>query len=147
MAKMYGVFRLGRDAEVRFTPSGKAVANLALAYNYGQAEAGNQRPTQWIEASIWDKRAEALAPYLLKGNQIGATISDVRIETYESAKGAGYKLVGRVDDVELISREVDKKPAQQVPVPQAPPAVDRQPAPAAIHAGSGFDDMDDDLQF
>ena len=148
MAKMFGIFRLGRDAELRFTPSGKAVANVALAYSYGQAGIEGKRPTQWIEASIWDKRAEALTPYLLKGNQIGATISDIHIETYEGAKGAGHKLVGRIDDIELTDKPKDDGQPRQAPKaapPQAAPAVAPRAPSSPSHAGSfddgGFDDI------
>ena len=68
MAHITGAFRLGRDAELRYTPGkNEPVINLALAFNWGQKGEDGNRPSQWIEASLWGKRAEALAPYLLKG--------------------------------------------------------------------------------
>ena len=78
MAHLTGLFRLGRDAEVRYTQGGDAVASLALAYNYGKKEDGKQ-PSQWIDASLWGKRAEALTQYLTKGSTISAVLSDVHI--------------------------------------------------------------------
>lgn len=59
--------RLGRDAELRYTQSGDAVCELALAINYGRKEADGNRPTQWLSASLWGKRAESLAQHLQKG--------------------------------------------------------------------------------
>ena len=62
--------RIGRDVELRYTPSGDAVCNIALAVDYGRKGQDGKRPTQWYEVSLWGKRAEALQPYLLKGGMI-----------------------------------------------------------------------------
>lgn len=136
MAQITGVFRIGKDAEVRFTPRGDAVAQLSLAYNYGKKGDDNKRPSQWIDASIWGKRAESLAPYLLKGSQIYAVLSDPHIQTYEGKNGPGHKLAATVLEIELIAGQREQgQPAQRQERPAARPA----PAPAS----SGFDDMDD----
>ena len=58
MAHLAGVFRIGRDAEVRHTAKGDSVANLSLAYNYGQKGSDGKRPSQWIDGSLWGKRAD-----------------------------------------------------------------------------------------
>ena len=67
MAMMIGLARLGRDAEIRTTSQGDSVATLALAFSYGRKGSDGNRPTQWVDAALWGKRAEALAPYLTKG--------------------------------------------------------------------------------
>ena len=135
--KTFGLARIGRDVEVRFIPNGEAVANLALAFNYREK---GEKCTQWVEASLWGKRAESLAPYLKKGGLISVTVDDVHVETYEGKNGTGVKLVGRVSDLELAgggqSGEQAEKPK---PAPQT-----RQTAPKP---SSGFDDMDDDIPF
>ena len=159
MAKLTGIFRLGRDAEIRTLPSGEAVVNLALAYNYGKKGEDGNRPTQWIDASFWGERAVKIAPYLLKGNQIGAFLSDIHIETYEGRNGAGHKLAGRVDDIELTDRKDGQQqaaPAQRQ-APAAAPArnsyADARGAPQPQRQAppnrndSGFDDMADDIPF
>jgi len=136
MAQITGVFRIGKDAEVRFTPRGDAVAQLSLAYNYGKKGDDGKRPSQWIDASIWGKRAESLAPYLLKGSQIYAVLSDPHIQIYEGKNGQGHKLAATVLEIELIAGQRDQgQPAQRQERPAARPA----PTPAS----SGFDDMDD----
>ena len=100
--KMIGLARLGRDAEVCYTPGGDAVANLSLAYVCGRKRDGDQyAPSQWVDASLWGKQAEALAPYLKKGSVHCFCLADVRIETYQGQNGEGHKLVARVDSVEL----------------------------------------------
>jgi single-strand DNA-binding protein len=151
--KSSGLFRIGRDAEVRFLASGVAVCNVALAYNYGKKGDDGNRPTQWIEAAIFDKRAETLGPMLLKGAQHVFHLSDLHIETYEGKNGTGTKLVGRVDDVELTDRRDAPQQAQR-PAQQQRPAqtAQRQQAPAARTApprsnSGGFEDMDDDIPF
>ena len=147
--KSSGLFRVGRDAETRFLPSGVAVCNVALAYNYGKKGEDGNRPTQWIEAAIFDKRAETLGPMLTKGSQHVFHLSDLHIETYEGENGTGTKLVGRVDDVELT----DRKGATDAPRAAAPrtaqparPAAQPQ-RQAAPMPSSGFDDMDGDIPF
>ena len=105
--KLIGIARIGKDAELRYTPSGKAVANLSLAYNYGQKGQDGNRPTQWVEATLWDKQAERLATYLLKGAVFNVICRDVHIETYEGKNGTGSKIVGTIADIEFVPKQVD----------------------------------------
>jgi single-strand DNA-binding protein len=162
--KTIGLARLGRDAELRYMPDGTPVANLALAVNYGKRGEDGNRPTQWIDASLWGKAAESLAEFMVKGSLHCFTLSDIHIETYEGRNGTGYKLVARVDGVELGPRpnepQGQQAPAQRQAPQQrqqaqqgnsyanvrngaAPPP--QQPARQAppLNTGSGFDDMDD----
>lgn len=128
--KTIGMARLGRDAEVRFTPGGDAVCNLSLAVNYGQKAADGNRPTQWIDATLWGKRAEALAQYLVKGSVHCFTLDEIHIETYQkNGGGEGVKLVARVLDVELGPRVGGEQPASQPSPRQAAPAQRQKPAP------------------
>ena len=60
--KAQGLARIGKDAEVRFTPGGTAVANVSLAFTYGKKGDDGKRQTQWVDASIWGQRAEPMAP-------------------------------------------------------------------------------------
>ena len=138
--KSFGIARIGRDVEVRFTAQGEAVASLSLAFSYGRKGQDGKQPTQWVEASLWGKRAEALAPFLAKGHQIGVTLEDVHIETYTGKNGEGHKLAARVLDVQLIGGQGGQGG-------QSSPAKPAAPAAKAVPAGSGFDDMDDDIPF
>lgn len=138
--KAFGLARLGRDAELRTTQSGEQVATLALAFSYGRKGSDGKRPTQWVDAALWGKRAEALAPYLLKGGLVSVSLEDVHIETYEGRNGPGHKLTARVVDVELTGGG-ERQTSATRPTSPAPP----RPAPAS--SGSGFDDIDNDIPF
>ena len=134
----YGLARLGRDAELRTTSNGDTVATLALAFT---RRVKGEKLTQWVDGALWGKRAESLAPYLLKGGLVAVTLEDVHIETFTSQNGDGHKLAGRVIDVELAGGgERTAAPApRQAPAPR--------PAPATAPMGSGFDDLDSDIPF
>lgn len=137
--KANGLARIGKDAEVRFTPGGTAVANVSLAFTYGKKGDDGKRPTQWVDASIWGQRAEPMAPYLLKGKQIVAYLEDVHLQTYTKGDGTqNTKMVARLADLEFVA---SGEQASSQPKPQPKP----QAAPQS--QGSGFDDMDDDIPF
>ena len=136
--KAFGLARLGRDAEIRTTSNGEQVATLALAFSYGRKGSDGKRPTQWVDGALWGKRAEALAPYLLKGGLVSVSLEDVHVETFEGKNGPGHKLAARVVDVELAGG--GERTAAPAPAPRPTP---RPPASAS----SGFDDMDSDIPF
>lgn len=151
MAQIIGAFRLGRDCELRYTPGGDPVANLALAFNYGKRDANNDRPSQWVDAALWGKRAEALQQYLTKGTQVYAVLSDPHIEEYQGKNGTGHKLVANVLDIELVGGRQSQQPQQSQQQSQPAPQQSRQ----AQNAQAGqrqqqkpsFDDLDDDITF
>lgn len=58
---------LGRDPEVRYTASGKAVANFTLATS---DKAGGEERTEWHRIVCWDRLAETVGRYLTKGRQV-----------------------------------------------------------------------------
>ncbi len=123
----FGLARLGKDAELRHTANGEPVVNMALAFTFGPKGHDGKRATQWVEATFWGKRAEALAPYLLKGGLVSVTVEDVHIATYEGHNGPGHKLVGKVSQIDLAG-----SPQQQAaPTPAAKPAPRPAQKPAA----------------
>ena len=70
--KVILVGNLGRDAELRYTPGGAAVATLNLATTevYKDREGQKKEDTQWHRIVLWGKTAESLQDYLTKGKQI-----------------------------------------------------------------------------
>lgn len=62
-----GVGRIGKDAQTRFTQGGEAVTGFSLAMDNGF---GDKKQTLWFDASLWCKRGESVAPYLVKGAQV-----------------------------------------------------------------------------
>lgn len=146
MLNMTAVGRIGRDVELRTTPQGESVCNVVIGCNYGRKGQDGKFPTQWVEGTIWGKRAEAMAEYLTKGKQVILALSDVHIETYEGKNGQGSKLLGRVDN---IAFGADAAGGQQQAAPQRQQAPARQPqrqAPQRTSGGQqsgGYDDLDD----
>src|SRR3954454_2331555 len=70
--KVILVGNLGRDAELRYTPGGAAVATINMATTEVWNDKGGQRQekTEWHRVVLWGKSAESLAEYLTKGKQI-----------------------------------------------------------------------------
>jgi single-strand DNA-binding protein len=137
--------RIGRDTELRYTPDGTAVADIAIGCNYGRKGEDGKKPTQWIKATLWGKQAEALAEYLTKGKGVVAMLSDVNVRQYKSQDGTpGSSLEGRVDAIEFTGAG-PREEAAPAPAPARPAA--RPAAKPAARAPTGFDDMDSDIPF
>ena len=70
--KVILVGNLGRDAELRYTPGGAAVATLNMATTevWNDKQGQRQEKTEWHRVVLWGKSAESLAEYLTKGKQI-----------------------------------------------------------------------------
>ena len=138
--------RLGKDAELRQTPKGDAVCKLALAINYGRKGDDGNRPTQWVEASLWGQRAESLAPHLQKGKLIYVVVEEPHIETYEGKNGQGHKLVGRIASLEFAGggHQESQQGQQRQQAPQQRQAPQQ---PKQQSGGGGFSDFDDDIPF
>lgn len=135
--------RIGRDTEVRYTPDSTAVAEIAIACNYGRKGQDGRKPTQWLRASLWGKQAEALAPYLTKGKGVCVIVSDLHVREFKKQDGTtSSALEGRVDQIEFTGAGPrDDAPAQ---APAATPRPQRTAAPAPA---TSFSDMDDDIPF
>jgi len=72
--KMMIIGNLGADPELRYTPSGKAVAELRVAVNdRSRGPDGEwQEETQWFRVELWEQAAERAAERLRKGHKIFA---------------------------------------------------------------------------
>jgi single-strand DNA-binding protein len=82
------VGNLGRDPEMRYTPSGKAVTNFTVAVNRkwtGQS-GEQQEKTTWFRVAAWDKLAELCNQYLSKGRLV-LVEGDVEARSWMSQEG------------------------------------------------------------
>jgi len=76
MASLNKVFLIGnltRDPELRYTPSGTAVADLNLAVNQRSVNknTGEQKDdVVFVNVTVWSKQAEACGQYLAKGSSL-----------------------------------------------------------------------------
>jgi single-strand DNA-binding protein len=66
------VGNLGRDPEMRYTPSGQAVTNFSVATNrqYTASDGSPVKETIWFRVSTWGKQAETCNQYLKKGSKV-----------------------------------------------------------------------------
>lgn len=66
------VGNLGRDPEMRYTPSGQAVTSFNVATNrqYTNNAGENVKETIWFKVSVWGKQAESCNQYLRKGSKV-----------------------------------------------------------------------------
>ncbi len=86
--KMMIIGNLGADPELRYTPSGKAVANLRVAVNdrYRGQDGEWQEETYWFRVEVWEQAAERAAEQLRKGNKVYAE-GQLRPREYEGSDG------------------------------------------------------------
>ena len=82
--------RLGKDPDMRYTTSGKAVVSFSLAVNRD----GKRDETDWIDFVAWEKAAELISQYCHKGDLIGVTGSLYRKE-WEKDIPAVYDILKR----------------------------------------------------
>jgi len=78
---------VGKEPEMRFTPSGKPVTSFSVAVNskYGETET-----TEWFNIVVWNKLAETCNQYLAKGRQIYVE-GRLQTQKWEDDKGTHYK--------------------------------------------------------
>ena len=125
---------LTKDLELRTIPSGESVGQFSVADNQGK-----DKPAIFWRCSLWGKRADSLAPFLTKGQQV-TVIGQVTEREYQKDGETKKAMEIRVTDVALQGGKREEAP-RPAPAPQRPAA---RPAPAP--ASSGFED-DFDLPF
>lgn len=88
--KVILIGNLGRDPELRYTPSGQPVANFTLATTENWTNKENQREerTEWHRIVVWGRQAENCAQYLAKGRTV---FVEGRIQTREWEDREGQK--------------------------------------------------------
>jgi single-strand DNA-binding protein len=66
------VGNVGRDPEMRYTPTGQAVTSFSVATNrqYVNSNGETIKETAWFRVSVWGKQAESCNQYLKKGARV-----------------------------------------------------------------------------
>ena len=160
--KVILVGNCGRDPEIRYLPSGSAVANVTVATSSRRKDKNSGETieeTQWHRVTFFERLAEIVGEYVKKGNPIYIE-GRLRYSTYMD-KTTGVEK----NSVEIVATEMQllggregrggggeegggsgyARPAAAPRQASARPAP--APAPAAARPASGFDDMDDDIPF
>ena len=146
--KVILVGNLGRDAELRYTPGGAAVATLNMATTdvWNDKSGQRQEKTEWHRVKVWGKTAETVSEYLVKGRQVYV---EGRLQTDQWNDRDGnkrYTTEVRADRVVLLGgRGAESGGATG---PGGGPRGDRpdQPAPAPAPDGGG-ELTEDDIPF
>jgi single-strand DNA-binding protein len=85
MNKVILIGNLGKDPEIRYTKSDKAVGNFSLATT---ERWGGEPKTEWHQIVVWDKLAEIAGQYLSKGKKVAI---EGRIQTRQWEDNDGVK--------------------------------------------------------
>ena len=152
---------LGRDPEIRYMPSGDAVANFSIACteNFKDKSGEKQEKTEWVRISMFGKLAEIAGEYLKKGSSV---YIEGRMQTRKWTNKEGQDqytteivadrmqmLGGRggSNSFEVVDR--DSGPASDSGQFSESPARSSKPSsqPKAAAGGSSLDDFEDDIPF
>jgi len=92
------VGNLTRDPEIRYTQSGKAVANVGIAVK----RRFSKDETDFFDCTAWGKTAELCGEYLRKGSKIGV-IGAIRQEKFEVEGQKRSKVIINIEQLEFLS--------------------------------------------
>lgn len=115
MNKVILIGRLTKDVELKYTPSGSAVANVTVAVDRYSKD--GDKSADFINVVVWNKSAENLAQYKGKGDQI-AVEGSLQTRSYEAQDGSKrYVTEVLASRIEFIGNKSDggKKATQQTP--------------------------------
>lgn len=128
--------RIGRDIELRYLPSGEAVANTSIATSetWKDKQTGEKKEaTEWHKVSFFGKLAEIAGQYLHKGSLVYVQ-GKITTRKYQDKDGIErYSTEIRASEMKMLGGK-DEAPRQAEPKQAA-----SKPAP------SGFDEMSDDI--
>ena len=152
----------GRDPEIRYLPSGQAVANISIATTSRRKDRTSGETvedTQWHRVTFYDRLAEIAGEYIKKGRPIYIE-GRLKYGKYTDQAGVEKNTVDIIaTEMQLLGgREGMGGPSgggdDEGGAPARRPAAAPRPATSAAPAGkpaakpaSGFDDMDDDIPF
>lgn len=156
--KVILVGNCGRDPEIRYLPSGQAVANVSVATTSRRKDKTSGEfveETQWHRVTFFERLAEIVGEYVKKGSPIYVegrltyrkyTDKDGVEKQATDIVASELQLLGRREGMGGPAGGDDEGGGQR-----RAPAPSRAPAPAARPAApkpsTGFDDMDDDIPF
>lgn len=107
--KSFVMGRLVRNAETKTTSEGLFIAHFSIANNQAKKNQDGSwgETVHYFEFSLYGKRAEALAPYLVQG-QLVAIEAHLIQRRWEKDGKKFSKLEIAVDDIQLVSRPNSK---------------------------------------
>jgi single-strand DNA-binding protein len=132
--KVILIGRLGKDPELKYTPSGTPVAKFTLATDevFKDQSGEQQKRTEWHTIVAWRRLAEICGEYLTKGKQIyiEGSIRSRQWEDQSGNKRTAYEIVAR--DMRMLGSKAESERLAQeraAPAPAHPPDVEPAPEP------------------
>lgn len=142
------VGNLGADPEVRYLPSGDAVANIRLATTdrYKDKASGEMKEaTEWHRVSFFGRLAEIVNEYLKKGSTVYIE-GKIRTRKWQAQDGTDrYSTEIVADSMQMLVDRRDGPRSNDTERPQRQAAATRTAEPPS--SGGGFDSMSDDIPF
>ena len=104
---------IGKDIELKYLPSGSAVASFSIAINQDYMKDGQKvKKTSWIDCSVFGKRAETINQYFNKGSRIGIT-GELDQQTWTDNQGQNKsKIIVKVNSFDFIDKKSDNHQPQ-----------------------------------
>ena len=142
---------LGRDPELRYTPSGSAVCNVSIATtrNWKSREGGErQEETEWHRVVFYDRLAEIAGEYLKKGSPVYVE-GRIRTRKWQDKDGQDrYTTEIMADNMQLLgSRGGAGEPRMEREAAEAGAGAGGARAAPAKKTPGGVADMEDDIPF
>lgn len=149
--KVILVGNLGADPEMRYLPSGDAVASLRLATTdtWKDKDGNKQEATEWHRVSFFGRQAEVCGQYLKKGSQIYVEGS-IRTRKYTDKDGVEkYATDIRGDRMQMLGgrQGMGGDAPQRDSGGSRSDSAPRKPAAPPAQGGGNFNDFDDDIPF
>ena len=151
--KVMLIGNLGKDPEIRYMPSGDAIANLTLATteNWKDKAGEKQEKTEWHRISMFGRLAEIAGEYLKKGSSVYIE-GKLQTRKWQDKEGNDrYTTEIVANEMKMLgSRASGGDTGMERTAPMAGGSKPARPAstPASTATGgSGFDDMEDDIPF
>ena len=131
--KVILVGRLGKDPELKYTPSGAPMAKFSLATDesFKDKTGEKQNRTEWHNIVAWNKLAEICGEYLTKGKlvYIEGSIRSRQWQDQSGNKRTAYDIIannmqmlGSKAESDRMSSGTMDRPAAERPAPPPPPA-------------------------
>ncbi len=144
--KVILIGNLGRDPEIRYMPSGDAMANISLATteNWKDKNGEKQEKTEWHRVVMFGKVAEIAGEYLKKGSPV---YFEGRIQTRKWTDKDGqdrYTTEVVADRMQMLG---SRSGGSASSMPQGEDSAPAGKAAGGGQKGGGFDDMEDDIPF
>ena len=114
LGKVLGVYRLSADVELKYLPSGSAVAKLQLVNStkFKSASGEQKEESCFISGSIFGKMAEVANQYLKKGSKIFIN-AELKQETWEKDGAKQSRHTLKIDSFEMLDSKTDNQTQAQ----------------------------------